>query len=352
MSGFSKLVLKPTVHCFHKCKYCDSRQNFYESTDKSMNGHMDLDFAKKLINDAYHLGMKECLISGGDPLLYPHLIDLIYEAKKYKDVFVYMNSVGTRLTEEYAKKIFDAGLGAWNISLDSPYPDVHNKWRGVKTAWSDSIKAVEILSSLKKNHSTLFNFRYNFMAVITRYNYRDIPQLMSLAIEKGAASVHLMKVYGDDVENNFLLSTDQIVEFKNIIVPEILAVLTQKNVSEIVLNNAENLLRDFYKTSNNSLENYAKGVYWNDLETVKEVCNQPDFYSLVEPTGDVLPCCLVEISHIGIVGNALKKSLTAVWNGEQYQEFRDKRMPFCIKCPVPYQRTIGLIPEMCRRFNH
>lgn len=349
---FRKLVLKPTIYCFHKCKYCDLRQDFYTPMINSRQGHMDLDFAKTLLNDAYKSGMQECLISGGDPLMYPHLVELIKAANRYPNVFVYMNSVGTRLTEDRAHSILSAGLGAWNISLDSPISSIHNEWRGVKNAWESSMDALGILIKLQKNEPQFSEFKVNFMTVITRYNYNDLSKLFSLALDKGVASVHLMNVYGDDENNDFLLSIEQILEFKNTIVPEILQTLFQHNVPSVVLENAKTVLSSFFSTHNNTLENYAKGIYWNDFETVKNICNQPNFYSLIEPTGQVLPCCLVEISHIGVVGNALKESLPTIWMGEKYNEFRENRIPFCIKCSAPRQMTIGLIPEMCRQFHH
>jgi MoaA/NifB/PqqE/SkfB family radical SAM enzyme len=127
-----QFVLKPTIFCYHRCPYCDLRQDYYKdlvySRKKDLRllavngsrppnpGHMPRDLALRLVDEAAALGMDELQLSGGDPLLYPHLIDVIQAAKSHPSVFVLMNSVGTGVTVEHAREIIDAGLGAWNFS--------------------------------------------------------------------------------------------------------------------------------------------------------------------------------------------------------------------------------------------
>jgi hypothetical protein len=65
----------------------------------------------------------------------------------------------------------------------------------------------------------------------------------------------------------------------------------------------------------------------------------------------VLPCCLVEIAHEGEVGNVTDASLAEVWTGKRFEAFRRDRIPFCQQCSSPRNRTLGLIPSMCRQFR-
>jgi radical SAM protein with 4Fe4S-binding SPASM domain len=87
------------------------------------------------------------------------------------------------------------------------------------------------------------------------------------------------------------------------------------------------------------------------MASVKEACRVPDFYTLVEPDGRALPCCLVEISHQGEVGNVMDTPLETVWTGEAFDAFRRDRIPFCQRCSSPTNMTLGLIPSMCRQFR-
>src|SRR6266540_875853 len=82
--ALTQLVLKPTVYCFHRCPYCDPRQDYYrdivaarktslklvspgESSKRVNPGHMPLDLALRTIDEAAALGMRSMQLSGGDP---------------------------------------------------------------------------------------------------------------------------------------------------------------------------------------------------------------------------------------------------------------------------------------------
>ncbi|HEX3925863.1 MAG TPA: radical SAM protein [Streptosporangiaceae bacterium] len=92
-------------------------------------GHMPPDMALRTIDEAAALGMEELQLSGGDPLLYPHLVEVIRAARKHPGVFVLMNSVGTGVTVEKAREIIEAGLGAWNFSVDTLDPVLYERLR-------------------------------------------------------------------------------------------------------------------------------------------------------------------------------------------------------------------------------
>lgn len=114
--------------------------------------------------------------------------------------------------------------------------------------------------------------------------------------------------------------------------------------------NAAQVLASFFSPETPD-SSYARGVYWPDKETVRQACRVLDYYSLIEPDGRVLPCCLVEIAHQGEVGNVTSTPLDQVWAGERFEQFRRDRIPFCQQCSSPRNRTLGLIPSMCRQFR-
>jgi len=58
----------------------------------------------RTIDEAAALGMEELQLSGGDPMLYPHLIEVIRAARKHPGVFVLMNSVGTGVQPGKARR--------------------------------------------------------------------------------------------------------------------------------------------------------------------------------------------------------------------------------------------------------
>jgi radical SAM protein with 4Fe4S-binding SPASM domain len=359
----TQFVLKPTVYCYHKCPYCDLRQDYYkgmvsdrkrelrlESRQDSSRipnpGHMPLDTALRVIDEAAALGMKEMQLSGGDPLLYPHLVDVIRAAKRHPGVFVFMNSVGTGVTVGRAREIIGSGLGAWNFSVDTLDPVKYDRLRGVRNALPEIMRAV---ATVREAGVEFPEFRINYMAVITRHNFRDLPGLVAHCVETNVASIYLMNVYGD-TGGASLLTEPEIDEFRVDVVPAILAVLREKDTPTVVQENARTVLATFFSAENPD-SNYAQGIYWPDMATVRRACRVPNYYALVEPDGRVLPCCLVEISHEGEVGNVMDQSLAQVWSGGEFERFRRERIPFCQRCSAPRHMTLGLIPMMCRQFR-
>lgn len=359
----TQLVLKPTVFCYHRCSYCNLRQNYYQDilashkkalklvpNDKTTGthtaGYMALDLALRIIDEAAALGMKSLQLSGGDPLLYPHLTDLIRAGARHPNVFVFMNSVGTGVTFERAQEIVEAGLDAWNFSVDTLDENKYAHLRGVSNALPKILKAIETVQAAAKTHP---EFCINYMTVITRQNFRDIPDLIRHCIDTGVAAIYLMNVYGD-ISGQAVLMKPEIEEFRLEIVPAILAILKEKNTPDIVQENAAIVMTSFFSIDNSD-SNYAQGIYWSSIEAVREFCNVPNYYALVEPDGRVLPCCQVEISHEGKVGNVVNESLEDIWKGVAYRKFRWDRIRFCQQCSAPQHRTLGLIPKMCRQFN-
>jgi MoaA/NifB/PqqE/SkfB family radical SAM enzyme len=357
-----QFVLKPTVYCYHKCPYCDLRQDYYQdmiserrnllrivpdsSVPPHRPGHMPLDLAMGTLAEAAALGMEELQLSGGDPLLYPHLVEVIRAAKSYPGVFVLMNSVGTGVSVEKAREIIDAGLGAWNFSVDTLDAAKYDELRGVRNGLATIMRAI---ATVREAGSHVPEFRMNYMTVITRHNFRDIPDLIAHCLDTGIASVYLMNVYGDTTGQS-LLTVSEIGEFRDDVVPAILSILRDKDTEEIVQTNAASVLAAFFSRENPD-SNYAQGIYWPDMESVRKACRVPNFYTLIEPDGRVLPCCLVEISHEGEVGNVTEESLTQVWTGDTFERFREERIPFCQKCSSPRHMTLGLVPHMCRQFR-
>jgi MoaA/NifB/PqqE/SkfB family radical SAM enzyme len=353
-----QFVLKPTVYCYHRCPYCDLRQDYYQGmvaerknelkvlTPEGQRipnpGHMPRDLALRLVDEAAELGMEELQLSGGDPLLYPHLVEVIQAARRH-GAFVLMNSVGTGVTVERASEIIDAGLGAWNFSVDTLDPVKYEKLRGVRNALPTIMKAIGTVRRAGDGRQ----FRMNYMTVITRHNFREIPELVTHCLNTGIASIYLMNVYGDTTGAS-LLTVEEIHEFRDEVVPAIRAALS--DAPQVVRDNAAKVMGTFFSRENSD-ENYAAGIYWPDDASVRQACRVPDFYTLIDPDGRALPCCLVEISHQGEVGNVMDRPLAEVWTGDRFETFREQRIPFCRSCSSPRNMTLGLIPSMCRQFR-
>jgi MoaA/NifB/PqqE/SkfB family radical SAM enzyme len=280
----TQLVVKPTVFCYHRCPYCTLRQDYYTGllaearsrTDAPLlegiaarPGHLPLELGLQAINEAASMGMTSLQFSGGDPLLYPHLVDLIRAGTNHPGVFVFMNSVGTRVTTDRATAIVDAGLGAWNFSIDTLDPVVYDQVRGVRDGLASVLAAVDTVRRAARHQP---EFCVNYMAVITRSNFRGLPALLAHCLDSGVASLYLMNVYGC---LDALLSAAEVREFRDEVVPAMLQVIGNRRVPQVVADNAVTVLGTFYPPEVTD-EQYARGIYWLDHAAATRACRTPE----------------------------------------------------------------------------
>lgn len=106
-----------TVKCNLRCVYCMPEDKVYENN--LINDTLSFNDYKFIINGLSQVGIKKIKFTGGEPLLYPHLIELIkyahYECN-IDDISITTNGIGLN---EIAYELKRSGLKSVNISLDS-----------------------------------------------------------------------------------------------------------------------------------------------------------------------------------------------------------------------------------------
>ena len=84
-------------------------------------------------------------VVGGEPLIYEGIFD-IFKYCTENDIICMTHTNGISFSEKVCNKIIDSGLPYLSVSLDSHRPDVHNRFRGVKTAFDKCIQGLKYLS--------------------------------------------------------------------------------------------------------------------------------------------------------------------------------------------------------------
>lgn len=106
-----------TDKCNLRCVYCMPEDKVYENN--LINHTLSFNDYKFIINGLSQVGIKKIKFTGGEPLLYPHLIELIkyahYECN-IDDISITTNGIGLN---EIAYDLKRSGLKSVNISLDS-----------------------------------------------------------------------------------------------------------------------------------------------------------------------------------------------------------------------------------------
>jgi MoaA/NifB/PqqE/SkfB family radical SAM enzyme len=86
----------------------------------------------ELVEEAARHGVKVVGIRGGEPFLFPGIIQIL-KAIKERGVFGYIDTNGT-LLERFASEILESGIDAINLSVDGP-EEIHDRVRGVPGAF-------------------------------------------------------------------------------------------------------------------------------------------------------------------------------------------------------------------------
>lgn len=202
-----KLIIKPTFACNANCKNCIYRRELYNKLRKE--DLLTFDDWKRILKEAYQLGAKLFIISGGEPTLYPRLPELIEIGRSYGWI-IKLNSNGSMITPEYAETLIRAGLNFITISLYTPYPDISTQMRGTNQLWMKTISAIKILSQLEKKYPY---FKVNTQSILVRENFNSFAELLKLHYELGSNRMAVSYLEGDFEKEN-LLTEEEILYFK------------------------------------------------------------------------------------------------------------------------------------------
>ncbi|MHA1689847.1 MAG: radical SAM/SPASM domain-containing protein [Promethearchaeota archaeon] len=126
-----------TYRCQCKCVHCSAGKHIKKDQEE-----LNTQEAKKLIDEAQKLGVTIIAFTGGEPLLREDLFELISHVNQKKAMPILFTN-GQFLTEENADKLVEAGLYSIFVSIDSPFPEEHDKLRGMPGLFNAAIEGIK-----------------------------------------------------------------------------------------------------------------------------------------------------------------------------------------------------------------
>ncbi|WP_304340149.1 GTP 3',8-cyclase MoaA [Metaclostridioides mangenotii] len=167
------LRISLTDKCNLRCLYC--MPNGVEFDDEYINDFLSFDDYKFIISSMAEMGINKVRFTGGEPLLYPKLEQLIKHTKDsgIDDVCMTTNAIG--LTERL-QTLKQNGLSKVNISLDSL-----KEYRYKSITQGGELKYV--LSAIDKCIELGIKVKINCVA-IKGFNDDEILDLMNMTIRK------------------------------------------------------------------------------------------------------------------------------------------------------------------------
>lgn len=147
MTFFKIIVLKQkplryvdfniTDKCNLDCEHC-----FAVNFKKIKRPRLQIKDYRRVMREANKLGAVNFSFQGGEPLLYPHLEELIKAATPYKNI-ISITTNGTLLTPQRAKKLKKIGVDIFTISLDSLDPGKHDSFRNKEGTFAKTIQGIQ-----------------------------------------------------------------------------------------------------------------------------------------------------------------------------------------------------------------
>lgn len=135
----SRLTIPYFVHMevTEKCPLCCPQCYCDMSKSKELPWKLAKDIAEQIIK----MRVPRVLLTGGEPLLYPHLINLI-QIFSNNNVETEVSSSGFGLTSKYLKELSESGLTRLHISLNGSCESVHNLSR---SHFEESLNAIKLI---------------------------------------------------------------------------------------------------------------------------------------------------------------------------------------------------------------
>lgn len=162
-----------TYRCNAYCEFC----HFANHGIFKDSPHAKLEDFKNNIPQLRKLGVRFIDLTGGEPLLNPHIVEMAAFAKSCK----MQTSITTNclLYPKYAEKL--AGkVNLLHFSLDSPDADEHDRIRGVKT-FQAVLDAIDVAKELGEFPDILFT--------VTNDTYQKLPRMYELSREKNVVLI-------------------------------------------------------------------------------------------------------------------------------------------------------------------
>jgi len=259
---------------------------------------------KSLIDQVKDMGGMRFHTTGGESTVRDDLIELIkYSTKKGLPFDIQTN--GTLITREYAKKLTDAGLAKVAITLQGP-KDVDESLRGAG-CYNKTIRAIRYF--VENNIPEI-----SLIAAITRVNFRYLSTLIELVHGLGIKWMAFQPYF--HTRHAPEASEDLSIQGEDI---KVLAIEIEKMIK--VANNLGVGIGDEMYLRN--IPEYFRKEYFKDgvVTYPNKDCSFPFKCCVIYSDGGVFPCYKMT-KNSDYIGNLTKTPLSQLWTSERFYKAR------------------------------
>lgn len=266
--------LELTYRCNQRCIQCYNRSGEPRPLEKEMTIDQWLNIARELSE----IGVFECIISGGEPLLLGDDLYKIMDILSDHGVYFILITNGMLLDKEVIKRLAKYKYRFIQVSIDGVKPEIHDKIRGADGAWKRAIRAAMLVVEA--------NLPLCISHCLLKQNVDSVGEMIDLAYVLGAQRII---TGGYTYSGRAILNHDKIKLDKE----------DEKRAESIVRRKTDEYV-------------YAgMEVAWSADPVMQVKMNVviPDQVLLIRPNGDVKIGCETPIK----IGNVLKQSIMEIW---------------------------------------
>lgn len=307
-----QIVWNVTRACNLKCQYC------YENAGRRDHDELTTEEAIACIDKLADSGVVIIAFSGGEPTLRPDILELVEKAAS-RNMYVAMATNGLSFSDrEEVRRFKAAGLAFVQISLDGCNPETHDAFRGVKGAFTKTLRGIK--------NCVDEGFFVEVAMTATHHNLYQIEETIQIADRMGARWFMLYNFVpagrGEKIIESDLSPTER---------EELLGSLwnriqTEDSPQKIeVLSTAPQLGRIARESSmfcgSDNHENIFPTHFSNtrlpdrmrDLASFIGGCGAGRFYLSIEPNGDIYPCVFFPHTSKVLLGNIRNCDFNRMW---------------------------------------
>jgi len=284
-------VLEVTGLCNLNCMHCEVRGG-------EAVAHPPITLVYRMIDSIATVPeFRMLVLTGGEPLLRRDIYKIIKYAKDVGfEITIATN--GTLISKEVADRLSFVDVAGVAVSLDFIEPEIQDKFRGVRGAWKKAVEGIK--NAVKSNLYLQVNI------TLSRLNFHELPQLLTLADELGSHVVLLYQFqpFGRGATKRNLTLTP--LEYMKVI--KVVASV-QRTLKTLVVPVGLPQYFAYLADKASFLGKMFRGC----------IAGTGMFY--VKWYGDVWPCAFLQTS----IGNIIKEPALKIWrNSELLTKLRDR----------------------------
>ncbi|MBW2306132.1 MAG: heme b synthase [Deltaproteobacteria bacterium] len=137
---------------------------------------------KELLKRVTVFAQPTIILTGGEPLVRGDIFEIAAHGS-HLGLRMVMAPNGTLVTPEIARRMVEVGIQRISISLDAASADKHDSFRGVPGAFQGAIAGIRAAKEA--------GLPFQINSTITRINHDQIKEILRMAVEMGAAALHI-----------------------------------------------------------------------------------------------------------------------------------------------------------------